>query len=146
MKDSDQPIPDNLANSLTSTIAVHQPTTVPELNVYTNMVTSFILVIGLIVALGWLVKRSRLRNLTHRLINVRDSYMINAKDRIIVIEVNQQLLIIGVTAQQMTLLHTINQTDSQALLTEHGITNPTASNSTFYQFLQSALKRNKSCD
>lgn len=139
---SNQLMIDNVPNTLNSATSTSKiDSAIPEFNIYTNVGMSLLWVMGLIMVLGWLLKRSQFNRSKQRLIHVRDNYSINAKERIIVIEVNHQLLVVGVTQQQMTLLHTINQQDSQAILTQHDTPNIPINDNNFYRLLQSALKR-----
>lgn len=139
---SNQIMIDNVPNTLNSATSTSKiDSAIPEFNIYTNVGMSLLWVMGLIIVLGWLLKRSRFNRSKQRLIHVRDNYSINAKERIIVIEVNHQLLVVGVTQQQMTLLHTINQQDSQAILTQQDTPKIPINDNNFYRLLQSALKR-----
>lgn len=143
MNDSNPPVATAVKSSI---ISNSHSATLSQLDLYTNLAWSLIFVIGLIVVVAWLVKRSRLYKLTHRLINVHDSYQLSSKVRIVVLEVNQQLLVVGITAQQMTLLHTINPVDSQAILAQQSSRKSSVKSQTFHQLLQVALNRKKPCD
>lgn len=129
--------------STVDTIAISSVT--PELNVHTQVVTSMgILLIGVIAVillLSWIIKRFNWKNPTKQLIEVKATYSINPKERIVLVHVDHQLLVVGVTAQQMTLLHTINEQRTEMLLSEPSGVKDLAKNSMFNQMLQSFLKR-----
>lgn len=117
---------------------------IPGLSGFANVSTAFIVVICFILVIAWLVKRSGVKKFACGLINVRGNYAITAKDRIIVVEVDNKLLVIGITPQQMTLLHTIDEKSTKALLYSASAEDKTGPiNRVFSQLLQSALKRGK---
>ena len=132
--------------SATDTIAITSVS--PELKVNTQIVTSMgmslIGVIAVILFLGWIVKRFNLKNPNKQLIEVKATYNINPKERIVLVHVDHQLLVVGVTGQQMTLLHTINEQRTDMLLAEpsSGVKD-FSKNRMFEQMLQSILKLRK---
>lgn len=133
---------DSAAKALTA--EVPSGPVVSGLSVFANVSTAFIFVICFILIIAWFVKRSGVKKFACGLINVRGSYPITAKDRIIVVEVDNKLLVIGITPQQMTLLHTIDEKATTALRCSESAENKTRSiNGIFSQLLQSALKRGK---
>lgn len=63
------------------------------------------LVIGLILALGWLLKKTRLNTrLNGSGLKVVTSLALGYKERLLVVQVGQQQLLIGATPQQISLL------------------------------------------
>lgn len=108
-----------------------------------NVGMSFFFVIALILVLAWLVKRSGFRGMSHGLIRVRDSYAISAKERIILVEIDDQLLVVGVTSQQMTLLHTVDKENTKSLLSEASQTMIPVEKNAFKQILKASFKRKK---
>ncbi|ACY84986.1 flagellar biosynthetic protein FliO [Edwardsiella piscicida] len=64
----------------------------------------------LILALAWLVKRLGFaaRPRGERLLNVRASCSLGQRERLVVVEVDNQCLVLGVTAQSITHLHTFD--------------------------------------
>ena len=94
--------------------------------------------------LGWIVKRFNWKNPNKQLIEVKATYNINPKERIVLVHVDHQLLVVGVTGQQMTLLHTINEQRTDMLLAEpsSGVKD-FSKNRMFEQMLQSILKVRK---
>lgn len=132
--------------SATDTIAITSVS--PELKVNTQMATSMGMslmgVIAVILFLGWIVKRFNWKNPNKQLIEVKATYNINPKERIVLVHVDHQLLVVGVTGQQMTLLHTINEQRTDMLLAEpsSGVKD-FSKNRMFEQMLQSILKVRK---
>ena len=132
--------------SATDTIAITSVS--PELKVNTQIATSMgmslIGVIAVILLLGWIVKRFNWKTPNKQLIEVKATYNINPKERIVLVHVDNQLLVVGVTGQQMTLLHTINEQRTDMLLAEpsSGVKD-FSKNRIFEQMLQSILKLRK---
>ncbi|MCO6536409.1 MAG: flagellar biosynthetic protein FliO [Gilliamella sp.] len=118
-----------------------------DLNIYTEIGSSMgltlIVIIGFILLLGWLAKRMGWKKTTEQWIDVKATYNINPKERIMVIHVDNQLLVVGVTPQQMTLLHTINEERTKVLLSQNGADKNLTKINSFQQILQSALKVKK---
>ena len=132
--------------SATDTIAITSVS--PELKVNTQIVTSMgmslIGVIAVILLLGWIVKRFNWKTPNKQLIEVKATYNINPKERIVLVYVDNQLLVVGVTGQQMTLLHTINEQRTDMLLAEPSSrVKDFSRNRIFEQMLQSILKLRK---
>lgn len=134
-------------SELTTYSAITTSAPATDVNFYSHAGTSiglsFIGIISIILLLGWLVKRFGGKNTTGNLIDIKASYVINPKERIILVQVDQQLLLIGVTPQQMTLLHTLSEERSQILLSQSTAVNDCLKKSLFQQILQSTLKSNK---
>ncbi|MCO6544813.1 MAG: flagellar biosynthetic protein FliO [Gilliamella sp.] len=118
-----------------------------DLNIYTEIGSSMgltlIVIIGFILLLGWLAKRIGWKKTTEQWIDAKATYNINPKERIMVIHVDNQLLVVGVTPQQMTLLHTINEERTKVLLSRNGADKNLTKINAFQQILQSALKVKK---
>lgn len=118
-----------------------------DLNIYTEIGSSMgltlIVIIGFILLLGWLAKRMGWKKTTEQWIAVKATYNLNPKERIMVIHVDNQLLVVGVTPQQMTLLHTINEERTKVLLSQNGADKNLTKINSFQQILQSALKVKK---
>ncbi|WP_294613751.1 flagellar biosynthetic protein FliO [uncultured Gilliamella sp.] len=144
---SDSQLNDTESSVITTKSIVTDPAPAPDMGLYsqavTSIATSFIGIIGLILLLGWLVKRFGWKKNADNLIDVKASYIINPKERIILVHVDNQLLVIGVTAQQMTLLHTISEERSQLILSQEKNIKSDVKNSLFRQILQSTLKSRK---
>ncbi|GAA4496625.1 flagellar biosynthetic protein FliO [Pseudaeromonas paramecii] len=88
------------------------------------------LVIGLILALGWLLKKTRLNTrLTGSGLKVVASLALGYKERLLVVQVGQQQLLIGATPQQISLLCQLDE--------------PLAPNAPFAQQLRKVLKQDE---
>ena len=75
---------------------------------------------------------------------MRANYSVTSKERILVVEIDSKLLVVGVTQQQMTLLHTIDEDSAKLLLVKKDQrTQFNQTKNTFSQLLQNALKRGK---
>lgn len=144
---SDSQLNDAESSVLTTKSIITTPSPAPDLGLYSQIVTSvgmsFIGIIGLILLLGWLIKRFSWKKNTDNLIDVKASYIINPKERIILVHVDNQLLVVGVTSQQMTLLHTISEERAQLLLSQKTSIKSELKNNLFRQILQSTLKSKK---
>lgn len=91
----------------------------------------------LILLAGWLFRRLGFappaRN--NKLLNLRASCQVGQRERVVVVEVDDTLLVLGVTAQQITPLHTL-----PAPPKDEGETNA-ATPADFRQLMQKVLKR-----
>lgn len=70
---------------------------------------SLLLIVGLLLALGWAARRGGwLRNVSGRSgIRVTAMQRLGTRASVAIIEVDDTRLVLGVTAQQITLLHTL---------------------------------------
>lgn len=85
------------------------PTTLLTPQLLLDTVLSLGLVVALIVGLVWLTKKwSRLNHFTHNPIQILGGVTLGHKEKAILIEVEGQKLVIGVTPQTVTLLHTLS--------------------------------------
>lgn len=118
-----------------------------QANIYTEVGSSMglmlIVVIGCILLLAWLTKRMGWKKKADQWIDVKATYTITPKERIMVVHVDNQLLVVGVTSQQMTLLHTIDEQRSKMLLAQNATEKKLTKTHAFQQILQSALKAKK---
>lgn len=114
-----------------------------ESSLYSQIGIAFFTVITIIFVLTWLIKRLGWKKSTKQFIDVKATYNINAKDRIMLVYVDHQLLVVGVTAQQMTLLHTINEQRTEMLFAEPADVEQQSKNNLFNQILRSVLNRKK---
>ncbi|MCD8547352.1 MAG: flagellar biosynthetic protein FliO [Aeromonadaceae bacterium] len=88
------------------------------------------LVIGLILLLGWLLKKTRLNTrLSGSDLKVVASLALGYKERLLVVQVGQQQLLIGATPQQISLLCPLDE--------------PLAPNAPFAQQLRKVLKQDE---
>ena len=114
-----------------------------ESSLYSQIGIAFFSVITIIFVLTWLIKRLGWKKSTKQFIDVKAIYNINAKDRIMLVYVDHQLLVVGVTAQQMTLLHTINEQRTEMLFADPADVEQQSKNNLFNQILRSVLNRKK---
>ena len=114
-----------------------------ESSLYSQIGIAFFSVITIIFVLIWLIKRLGWQKSTKQFIDVKATYNINAKDRIMLVYVDHQLLVVGVTAQQMTLLHTINEQRTEMLFAEPADVEQQSKNNLFNQILRSVLNSKK---
>ena len=114
-----------------------------ESSLYSQIGIAFFSVITIIFVLTWLIKRLGWQKSTKQFIDVKATYNINAKDRIMLVYVDHQLLVVGVTAQQMTLLHTINEQRTEMLFADPADVEQQSKNNLFNQILRSVLNRKK---
>ena len=83
-----------------------EPRTVVGGSEVLSMLVSMVIVIGAIIALGWLYSRSRLATGGARdVINVVASRALGTKERLILVEVADQQLLVGMTSTQIQTLH-----------------------------------------
>ena len=71
---------------------------------------SMLIIVGTVLGLGWLYSRARLgTGGAGHMIDIVASRGIGAKERLMLIEVGDKQLLVGVTAQSMTTLHTFDE-------------------------------------
>ncbi|CAI1728054.1 Flagellar protein fliO [Serratia quinivorans] len=118
-----------------------QPATpaLPAGSVLTQVSTALGGILLLILLAGWLFRRlgfaPQARN--SKLLNLRASCQIGQRERVVVVEVDNTLLVLGVTAQQITPLHTM-PVPAQA---QDSSTSDSAAPADFRQLMQKVLKR-----
>ncbi|MDP2559829.1 flagellar biosynthetic protein FliO [Psychrobium sp. 1_MG-2023] len=71
---------------------------------YLNMIASLAIVLGLIFALAFMVKKLKLSPTSQRLIRLVANLPLGTKERVVVVEVDGKQYLLGVTAQQVNLL------------------------------------------
>jgi flagellar protein FliO/FliZ len=74
-----------------------------------TMIVSLLLVLALVVAFAFITKRFQPARLNSQGISLVTSMALSAKERIIVIQVGDKQQLLGVTAQQITLLDTLEK-------------------------------------
>ncbi len=92
----------------------------------------------LILFAGWLFRRLGFAPQTRgnsKLLNLRASCQVGQRERVVVVEVDNTWLVLGVTAQQITPLHTLPAPPAQEPAAEH------APSADFRQLMQNVLKR-----
>ncbi len=96
----------------------------PIPGVYSGMLQSFLalaLVVGAIAAVAWALKRvTRPASGASQLLKVVGTHALGPRERLVVIEVGESWLVLGVTGQSINSLHTMaRQERSMAPLPEH---------------------------
>jgi flagellar protein FliO/FliZ len=116
-----------------------QPATpaLPAGSVLTQVSTALGGILLLILLAGWLFRRlgfaPQARN--SKLLNLRASCQVGQRERVVVVEVDNTLLVLGVTAQQITQLHTMPAPAQDGSATDN------AAPADFRQLMQKVLKR-----
>lgn len=76
----------------------------------TNLVLGLVLVIGLIVLLAWLVKRlQRITPSSGQVIKIIAHQHLGPRDRLVLVQVGQEQVLLGLTAGRITPLHTLKE-------------------------------------
>jgi flagellar protein FliO/FliZ len=71
---------------------------------------SMLIVVGAVIALGWLYSRMRFSgNGSGDVINILASRALGPKERLLLVEVADQQLLVGMTASQVRTLHTFDK-------------------------------------
>ncbi|MCS4266180.1 flagellar biosynthetic protein FliO [Serratia sp. BIGb0163] len=118
-----------------------QPATpaLPAGSVLTQVSTALGGILLLILLAGWLFRRlgfaPQARN--SKLLNLRASCQVGQRERVVVVEVDNTLLVLGVTAQQITPLHTM----PVPAPAQDSSTSDNAAPADFRQLMQKVLKR-----
>jgi flagellar protein FliO/FliZ len=116
-----------------------QPATpaLPAGSVLTQVSTALGGILLLILLAGWLFRRlgfaPQARN--SKLLNLRASCQVGQRERVVVVKVDNTLLVLGVTAQQITPLHTMPAPAQDGSITD------SATPADFRQLMQKVLKR-----
>lgn len=108
---------------------------VPAGSVLTQVGSTLGAILLLILIIGWLVKRLGFapKNSRNNLLNVRASCSLGARERVVVVEVDNQYLVLGVTSQNITHLHTFTAPPSDA--------EPVAKKQDFSQIFKQVLQQ-----
>lgn len=75
-----------------------------------SMILSLLMVLGLIVICAFVLKRFNLTQQSVSQLKVVTSLRLGTKERVMVVQVGEQQLLLGVTSQQITLLETLPET------------------------------------
>ncbi|WP_017893220.1 flagellar biosynthetic protein FliO [Serratia sp. S4] len=122
-----------------------QPATpaLPAGSVLTQVSTALGGILLLILLAGWLFRRlgfaPQARN--SKLLNLRASCQVGQRERVVVVEVDNTLLVLGVTAQQITPLHTMPVPAPAPAPAQDSSTSDNAAPADFRQLMQKVLKR-----
>jgi flagellar protein FliO/FliZ len=103
--------------SVTSAIALQeQPSKTPEVGKHVmanmdagSMILSLLMVLGLIILCALVLKRFNLTQQGVSQLKVITSLSLGAKERVVVVQAGEQQLLLGVTAQQVTLIERLSE-------------------------------------
>lgn len=82
-----------------------------------SMILSLLMVLGLIFVSAWVLKRFNIVQQGGSQLKVVTSLSLGAKERVIVVQVGEKQLLLGVTAQNITVLDTLVEPIVEASLT-----------------------------
>lgn len=105
-----------------------------------QMVLVLLLVLGLLLALAWVLRRAGLvQGAANGHLKVLGAVSVGARERVMLVQVGQEQLVIGVTAAEISLLHLLAEPIDVSAASE---TSPVSSvTEGFAQRLQQALTR-----
>lgn len=118
---------------------VEKQNTLPTMSgMLAQMVFVLLLVVGLLLGLAWMLRRAGLvQGAANGQMKVLGALSVGARERVVLVQVGQEQLVLGVTAAEISLLHLLAEpidvsatADGQSLIT-----------ASFSQRLQQALKR-----
>jgi len=101
-----------------------------------RLLISLLFIIGLILVLAWLWRRGSGLTSKGRIIQVIESAAVGTREKIVLIKAGEKQLLIGVTAQQISHLHTF---DKEIVLPESNV-----KDASFSHILTQALKGTRS--
>lgn len=97
---------------------------------------ALVFVLGLIVAAAWMMRRfSLVPGGSGGALRVVSGVMVGPRERVVIVEIQERWLVLGVTGEQVNLLHTLDKPE--------GIMTPTPAAPAFAQWLQSAIEKRK---
>jgi len=80
---------------------------------------NLLIVLGIMFFLFFLLKKFKLKQRgQNKFINVVQIVPLGSKEKIILVDVNQSLILLGATANQISTLHVFNEMDSKDLISE----------------------------
>ncbi|WP_034641508.1 flagellar biosynthetic protein FliO [Chitinilyticum aquatile] len=98
---------------------------------------ALVIVLGLIVVGAWLMRRfSLLPRAANGQLRVVSGVMVGTRERVVIVELGETWLVLGVTGEQVNLLHTLPRPD-------HADSPAAAPLPPFAQWLQQAMARRK---
>ncbi|GAB51626.1 MULTISPECIES: flagellar biosynthetic protein FliO [Atlantibacter] len=124
-------------NTQTTTVAAPQP--MPQAGSSLMQVSGALAAIILLILLaGWLAKRIGFstKGGINKDVKVRSSVSLGARERIVVVEVEDARLVLGVTASQITHLHTLPPAPTEPAAT------PVPPGAEFQNLMKNLLSRN----
>lgn len=118
-------------------LAASPPVASPSTSVF-QVFLGLLLVLGLIAACAWLLKRMARGGLSGAAgMRVVGGLMVGPKERVVVIELDGNWLVLGVTAAQVSLLHTMQKPEGSGDADQPGAV------ATFPKWLQAALQKRR---
>jgi flagellar protein FliO/FliZ len=106
----------------------------------TQMVLVLVLVLGLLLAIAWVLRRAGLvQGSVNGHLKVLGGVSVGPRERVLLIQVGQEQLVIGVTAAEVSLLHLLSEPVDVSGCAE--VRSFTAITDSFAQKLQNALQR-----
>jgi len=103
-------------STLPAVVLHEQPSKTPEVGKHVmanmdagSMILSLLMVLALIVLCAWVLKRFNLTQQGVSQLKVVTSLSLGAKERVVVVQAGEQQLLLGVTAQQVTLIERLSE-------------------------------------
>jgi flagellar protein FliO/FliZ len=104
-----------------------------------QMLFVLMLVLGLLLAVAWVLRRAGLvQGAANGHLKILGAVSVGSRERVLLIQVGQEQLVIGVTAVEISLLHLLAEPIN---ITEPNVANGAPLTEGFAQKLQSALQR-----
>lgn len=109
-----------------------------------QIIFSLLLVLAAIVLVAWLLKRMNVaqQGAGHQL-KVLGGVSIGQRERIVLVEIEDTWLVVGVGPGQIRTLHTLQKIEDRGQRAEESSTNPQSSENKFARLLSSVLKHRK---
>lgn len=115
------------------------PTSAVSSGSIVQIIFSLLLVLAAIVLVAWLLKRMNAAQLgSGKLLNILGSVAIGQRERIVLVEVKDTWLVVGVGPGQIRTLHTLKKQEFQN--TEDSALNPQPAENKFAKLLSSVLR------
>lgn len=129
-----------LTPAVPHTTATQQTSTIPPSSALTQVSTVLGGILLLILLIGWVAKRLGFtpQSGNSKLLKVTASCTVGRGEKVVVVEVNNTWLVLGVTSQQITPLHTLT---SPPVLPEADAVTVSQKPVDFAQLLKKVLKR-----
>ena len=109
-----------------------------------QIIFSLLLVLAAIVLVGWLLKRMNVAQQgSGNLLRVLGGTSIGQRERIVLVEVKDTWLVIGVGPGQIRTLHTLQKTEDRGQKTEDSTPSPLSSENKFASLLSSVLSHRR---
>ncbi len=136
------PLPSDAATEVARPVYTPPPPAVSSANI-AQIVFSLLLVLAAVVLVAWLLKRMNIaKQGSGNLLKVLGSVAVGQRERIVLVEIEDTWLVIGVGPGQIRTLHTLEKS-AQLWNAEQTtpVTRPVSTNNKFASLLSSVLKR-----